>query len=414
MKQRSRFQLLLILMVLGIGLFATALAGLFVFMSATATPIHSSPERVSVDTDRNPAGEWLVAQQAAHRIAQEELLEQNLPGVSVAVGVNGDIVWAEGLGWADIERQIPVQTDTQFWMGTASTALTSAAVGLLVEEQRLDLDAPIQTYVPEFPAKEWPVTVRHLMSHTAGLPNDRGDEESTARVCNTALESLPRFADYALRFEPGTQYRYSSFGWVLVSAAVESVSGDPFARFMQQRVFEPLAMTQTTSDYRTEPILDRVAHYHPRFAADTRYGPQGASDINYSCFPGAYSFVSTPTDLVRFAQALRSGALLTQDTREMLQSPQQVAGGDDTGYALGWDWETVTFGGAETALLLQDGDVRGGRAMSLLTFPDRDLVVVVMSNISFADTSTIALQVAEAFASAPTRSSATSASPHNR
>jgi CubicO group peptidase (beta-lactamase class C family) len=397
MKKKNRFQLVLLLMVLGIGLFATVLAGLFVFMSATATPIHPNPERVSVDTDRNPAGEWLAAQQAAHRIAQEALLEQNLPGVSVAVGVNGDLVWAEGLGWADIERQIPVRTDTQFWMGTASTALTAAAVGLLVEEQRLNLDVPIQTYVPEFPTKAWPITIRQLMGHLSGLPNDEGDEESTARVCNTALEGLPRFADYSLRFEPGTRFHYSSFGWVLVSAAVEAVAGEPLARFIRRRIVEPLAMDDTTSDYRTEPILDRVAHYHPQFAADTRYGPQGASDINYSCFPGAYSFLSTPTDLVRFAQAFRNGALLTQAMREMLQSPQQVAGGDETGYGLGWDWETVMFGGAETALLLQDGNVRGGKAMSLLTFPDRDLIVVVMSNTSFADTSAIAVQIAAAF-----------------
>lgn len=86
------------------------------------------------------------------------------------------IVWAEGFGWADLENRVPVAPDRRFRIGTASTALTSAAVGLLLEKDRLKLDDEIQVYVPEFPEKQWPVTLRQLMGRVAGVANDGGDE----------------------------------------------------------------------------------------------------------------------------------------------------------------------------------------------------------------------------------------------
>ena len=94
----------------------------------------------------------------------------------MAVGVGGDIVWAEGFGLADLEKRTPVTPDTQFRIGTASVSLTSTAVGLLLEKGRLNLDDEIQTYVPAFPKKQWPVTLRQLMGHLAGIRTDSGDE----------------------------------------------------------------------------------------------------------------------------------------------------------------------------------------------------------------------------------------------
>ncbi len=109
----------------------------------------------------------------------------------MAVAVGGDIVWAEGFGWADLEHRVPVAPKTRFRIGTASTALTSAAVGLLLEKGRLKLDDVIQTYVPQFPEKQWPVTLRQLMGHVAGVRNDGGDEGPLlAAHCERTVEGL--------------------------------------------------------------------------------------------------------------------------------------------------------------------------------------------------------------------------------
>ena len=148
------------------------------------------------------------------------------------------------------------------------------------------------------------MTLRQLMGHLAGVRNDGGDEGPLySQHCKRPAEALPAFADRALLFEPGTQYRYSSYGWILMSAAVEAAAGEPFLPFMQKRIFEPLGMDGTSADS-MEPMSDRVTFYFPRFAADPRYGPDPMRDVDYSCYAGASVFLSTPSDLVRFAMAI--------------------------------------------------------------------------------------------------------------
>jgi CubicO group peptidase (beta-lactamase class C family) len=326
------------------------------------------------------------------------LTEQNLPGLSVAVGVGGDIVWAEGFGWADLEKRVPIAPATRFRIGTASIALTSAAVGLLLEQGRLNLADTIQLHVPAFPAKEWPVTLRQLMGHVAGVRNDSGDEGPLLSArCERPVEALRHFAERSLLFEPGTQYRYSSYGWILVSAAVEAAAAEPLFTFMRKQIFEPLDMDDTMADSATEPIPGRATFYFPRFAADPRYGLHLMRPIDYSCYAGSSALLSTPSDLVRFGMAINSGKMLQPATVQSLQAPQQLASGEETGYGLGWDLETVALAGEHTRVAGHDGDSLGGMVASLMTFPEHGIVVSVTSNISYANTSAVALKLAQAF-----------------
>jgi CubicO group peptidase (beta-lactamase class C family) len=287
----------------------------------------------------------------------------------------------------------------RFRIGTASIALTSAAVGLLLEKGRLKLDEEIQTHVPEFPKKQWPVTLRQLMGHLAGVRNDGGDEGPLLSArCERSVEGLQHFAERPLLFEPGTQYRYSSYGWILVSAAVEAAADEPFLTFMRRQIFEPLGMDDTMADSATEPIPDRTTFYFPRFAADPRYGLHLMRPIDYSCYAGASAFLSTPSDLVRFGMAINSGKLLQPATVELLQTSQRLVSGQETGYGLGWDLETVALAGKQTRLVGHDGESLGGMVASSMTFPAHGIVVSVASNISYADTFAVALKIAQAFA----------------
>ena len=163
-------------MVLAIGGLIAAILGLFAYMSVTATPLHPDAQKVSTVRSAAPLPRWADAVERGRQIVRAGLTEQNLPGLSVAVGVGGETVWTEGFGWANIDSQVPVTPDTRFRTGDVSRTLTSAAVGLLVEKNRLNLDDEIQKYVPEFPKKQWPVTMRQLMGNIAGVRNDAGDE----------------------------------------------------------------------------------------------------------------------------------------------------------------------------------------------------------------------------------------------
>jgi serine beta-lactamase-like protein LACTB len=396
---RSRIQIVLALIVVAVGLLVAAVLGLFAYVSLTATPLHPDAQQIPSVTRSTPAPTWADAVGKGRQVARLALTGQNLPALSVAVGADGDIVWAESFGYADLEQRVTATPETRFRVGQAAKALTSAAVGLLLEQHRLNLDDEIHKYVAAFPKKQWPVTVRQVMGDVAGVRNDAGDEEPLSERCEETVDGLKRFANDSLRFEPGTQYRPSTYGWILVSAAIESVAGYPFFTFMRTQIFEPVRMKDTTPDFASQPIPNRPTFYFPRFAGDNRYGPELAREGDYSCFAGAGAFLSTPSDLVRFGIAVTRGTLLQPATVSLLQTPQRLASGQQTDYGLGWTIETIPVAGQPTRMVGHGTkpDFIGGTT-SILTFPERGIVVAVMTNISFADTKSIGVSIAQAFA----------------
>jgi serine beta-lactamase-like protein LACTB, mitochondrial len=401
-KRWNRAETWIGLLVLGIGGVILAVAGLWIYVSATATPIHPNPQDVPSQAGAVPSHQWTDAVERGRQIMRAGLSEQNLPGVSVAVGVDGEIVWTEGFGFADIDRKTPVTSRTRFRIGTASIPLTSAAAGLLLERNQLSVDEKIQTYVPEYPATKWPVTVRQVMAHTAGIGSDGGDEGPLfGQHCDRPVDALPFFAERELRFEPGTQYSYSRFGWIAISAAIEKITGQPLLTFMQKQIFEPLRMDDTMPDLSTEADPDRSTSYFPRFAADPKYGPDVMRELDLSCYSGSSVFLSTASDMVRFVLAINNGELLQPATVKLLQTSETLTSGAETGYGLGWDLDTLTTkGGQPVAVVGHDGDLLGGIVSSVITVPSYgNVVVAVISNTSYADTPALALQVAEAFTS---------------
>ena len=420
---KNRIPVWLALIVGAIGLLLAASLGLWAYKSITAPTLHPDPQQVRSVTHAEPSRQWSEAVERGRRIMRAGLTQQNLPGLSVAVGVDGDIVWAEGFGWADLENQVLVSPDTAFRLADPSKTLTSAAVGLLLEKDALHLDDEIHVHVPEFPKKPWPVTLRQLMAEVAGVPTDHGGEAplsnpssgegKPARPCERTVDGLQldHFGERELLFEPGTKYSPSSYGWVLVSAAVEAAAHEPFSAFMRTRILEPLGMRDTRIDIATDAMPPRAAFYWPLFglARDPRYGPKPARQGDYSCYAGAAAFLSTPSDLVRFGIGINSrlrqgfgaqgGPLLKPATSQLLQTPQRLASGEETGYGLGWELETHPLAGRPTRMAGHGSnpDFIGGTTY-LMTFPERGLAVAVMANISFADTKSMALSIAQAFA----------------
>jgi serine beta-lactamase-like protein LACTB, mitochondrial len=425
--------------VLTLAVVLVVIAAVAMYIRARPTPLHPQPQSAPSVTQSEPSPQWAEAVGRTRQIMRTGLAEQNLPGLSVAVGVGGDVVWAEGFGWADLDDHVPVTPETRFRIGTASTMLTSAAVGMLLEEDRVKLDEEIQTYVPQFPKKQWPVTLRQLMGHVAGVPTDSGDKGPLfTQRCERPVDALRHFADSELLFEPGTQYRHSKYGWILVSAAIEAAAGQPFLAFMREQIFQPLGMGATGAESATEenpdhvgepeedmPLLtllqqlilqplgiggrkvkvrDRATFYFPRSGTDPRKGVDVMRPHNLSCYAGSMAFLSTASDMVRFGMAMNSGKLLQPATAQLLQTSQQLSSGRETGYGLGWHLNTVTLAGEPAQAIGDDGESLGGRVMSLMTFRERGIVVAAMSNVPYADTSALAVKAAEAFAEDSARS----------
>ena len=384
------------IMVLVAGALLAASAGIL-YINAEATPLHPQPESAPSVTRADPSPQWSGAVDRARQIVRAGLAEQNLPGLSVAVGVGGDtkerrqgvpgdIVWAEGFGWADMRTSRRVAPDTRFRIGTASTGLTSAAVGVLLEQGRLKLDDEIQAYVPQFPTKQWPVTLRQLMGHVGGVgTDDEGDAPLSRRRCERPVEAVPQFADAALLGQPFLTFMreqvFRPLGMDDTGAESatkenpEDVGGPgedppPFT-LIRELILEPLGVGGTKANSPTGETPDPATFYVPGWGPhpDFRHGLHVRHPRNLSCYAGAMAFFSTPSDLVRFGLAKNGGTLLQPATAQLLQTPQPLT-----------------------------GELLGAKVMSLMTSGDSGIVVAVMSNASYADTSALARKVAEAFA----------------
>ncbi len=387
------------LVVSGVGLLAVGIPGLFVYMGVTAKKVHPDSQEIPSVMDSRPLAKWASAAEQARQIVRRDISENNLAGLSIAVGIDGEIVWTEGFGFADIENGSPVTPSHRFRTGTASLVFTSAAIGVLLDEGRLKLDDEIQKYVPDFPRKQWPVTVRQVMGQVAGFKTeDPDDGVLTSSHCGRLADAVAIVAKQPLLFQPGTQYCDSTFGWVLLSAVVEAAADRPFATFLDERVLRPLRMADTFKESVTTPPSDAATSYNPRFAAKPIYGLTPLPKFDYSCHAGSNGFLSTPSDLVRFGMAINRGKLLRPQTVEMLQTPQRLTSGELTRYGLGWELTTMTVGGEHVQAAGHNGHFWVEEVASLLTVPKRGLAVAVMSNVGFAGTPSIAERIAEAFA----------------
>lgn len=324
-----------------------------------------------------PAARSYEAAVEAGRARLRTLMEEEaIPGLSVAIIVDGRIAWSEAMGYADLESRTPATTLTRFRIGSVSKPVTAAAVGRLVEDGRLDLDVPVQRYVPEFPARRWPITTRQVAGHVAGIRHYRGDEFLLNRRFADVDESLTIFQDDSLLFEPGTSYSYSSYGWNLVSAVVEGASGRPFLAYVGDVVFEPLGLRSMVAEH-TDSIIFHRASFYER-GEDGRVLNAPYVDNSYKWAGGG--FISNTEDVARFGWAHIDGRLLAPETVDLLFEPMRTSDGESTGYGIGWRT------GEDDAGRLWRGHTGGsvgGRAV-LHLYPEERVVVAVLANLGSA------------------------------
>ncbi len=324
------------------------------------------------------------------------------PGLSVAVAIDGKLVWAEAVGFSDLAQRIPFLRTTALRIGSTSKALTSVALGKVVEAGQLDLDAPIQRYVPSFPKKSYKITTRQLAGHQAGIRHyDRASGEYWNREqFESVVAPLKVFQEDPLLFEPGTDYSYSTYGFTLLSAAVEAAAAKDFLSFIHDAVFVPVGMPHTGPDLGTQtpPAVSLYFAHSPWTGAIEK-----APKVDNSNKWAGGGFVSTSTDLVRLGTALLEGTILKPETVTLLTTPQPLRSGevDSEGYAMGWrsDEGKLPESG-RSVRRIHHGGVAMGATSFLVLLPDQRLVMALNSNLhttDFADFASQAMRLAEIF-----------------
>ncbi|GAB5537512.1 MAG: hypothetical protein Rubg2KO_37610 [Rubricoccaceae bacterium] len=311
----------------------------------------------------------------ARATALADSAARTLPGMALAVSVDGETIWSEGFGYADLEGRVHVTPEMRFRIASISKPMTAVAIAQLVEAGRLDVDLPVQTYVPSFPEKRWTVTTRQLGAHLAGIRHYRDQEFMMARRFDSVGDALTVFAADTLLHPPGSAYRYSSYGWNLISAVVEGASGEPFLEYMDRHVFGPMGMTRTRADWTDSLIVDRARPY-----VGTPGDFQNAPYVDNSVKWAGGGFLSTPEDLLKLGAYVLSDTLGAR-SRALLFTEQETTQGEGVDYGFGWVLREDADG---RPTIGHSGGAMGGTSL-LLVVPEARVVVAAATNLSSAN-----------------------------
>ncbi len=285
-------------------------------------------------TDRQVAGDCAASLPRLgeyEAFVRGEMAGKKIPGLTVGF-FKGDCTWIAAFGLSDLENRVPMSLASAYRYASVQKSMTAAAVLLLAERGRIDLDAEIQAYVPYFPRKPWPVTVRQLLGHLGGIPHYVNREvEQHITVHKTTRESIAIFEGFDLVAEPGTRYSYSSYGYNLLGAAIEGAAGVPYGDYMRDNVWRPLEMASVRLDDPAEVIPHRVRGYR-LVDGDLR----NSEFIDVSSRFAAGGVRGTVPDLLRFVRAVQQGKLLSPQSQALTYTPMATREGQPIPYSAGW------------------------------------------------------------------------------
>jgi len=307
-----------------------------------------------------------------------------VPGASVLVLRNGEPVVRRSYGLADLEQHTPASPSTNYRLASVTKQFTAAAILLLNEAGKLQLDDSVRKWLPELPDTAQPVTIRHLLSHTGGLIDYEDFVADDAPQVHDAdvLRLLARQS--RTYFKAGSAYRYSNSGYALLALIVEKASGQRFAAFLRDRIFTPLGMQATVAfEDGVSTVASRAYGYTAAVSAWTRTDQSSTSAVLGD--GGIYSSID---DLAKWDAALYDDRLLGPKSRELAFTPATHTDNPSVDYAFGW---RIT---GET--LWHSGETRGFRNV-IIRYPERKLTVIVLTNRNDPEPHAIALAIAQLY-----------------
>ncbi len=298
------------------------------------------------------------------------------PGAAVMVVRNDEVLYAAGYGYANLERREPITPQTSFRLASVSKQLTAMAVMMLAEHGELDYDDPVVKFLPELERFGKTITLRHLLTHTSGLPDyyDVLEEETLEGMPDTEQAMLFLAAwDEPPLFAPGERYEYSNPGYEMLALVVERVSGKTFGQFLADTIFTPLGMTHTVVRDSSEPVIpDRALGYARK---DGSFELMDDHRLNHII--GSGGIYSSVEDLARWSRALDGETLVSRATLEAAWTPVELAGGEP--YPYGFGWRLGNYGGLGQRLCHSGHWL--GFSNYLARYPAQRTTVIVLSNI---------------------------------
>jgi CubicO group peptidase (beta-lactamase class C family) len=306
---------------------------------------------------------------------QEEMARQKVPGVAVAIVHRGSVVKAQGYGMANLEHEVPVTPTTIFQSGSLGKQFTATAVMLQVEDGKLALDDPVTKFFPEAPDTWRAITIRHLLTHTSGIPDYTSGQVDYRKDYNDA--DLARLAfQLPLEFPPGSRWNYSNTGYVLLGLTVRKVSGSFYGDVLAARVFQPLGMTTARVINEADIIPERAGGY--RLMGDQVKNQTWVSPSLNTTADGSLYF--SLQDLLAWDAGVRARAILKPESWDLVLQPVRLASGKTFPYGFGWFLDE-----RNGQPLRQHGGAWQGFKTQYSFFAGDDLSIIVLANLAQAD-----------------------------
>lgn len=314
---------------------------------------------------------------------QNVMKEQNVPGLSLAVVKQGEIIYAKGYGFANLEHQVPAKSETVFQLASVAKQFTATGVMLLAQEGKLKVDDSITKYFPDAP-KEWQsMTIRHLLVHTSGIAGYPSDFDY--RKDYSEDDFLDIMFKAPLLTKPGQTWAYSDMGYVLLGILIHKVSGQFYGDYLQEKVFKPLGMSATQVIDEAAIIPNRAAGYQ---MPDGKLQNQGwvAPSLNTTADGALYT---TVLDMAKWDAALYTEKILPQKALEEMWTPTTLEDGSSQGYGFGWG-----IGNTEGHRFVGHGGNWQGFTSAIVRYLDDELSVILLDNINTINAEELAHAVA--------------------
>jgi CubicO group peptidase (beta-lactamase class C family) len=325
---------------------------------------------------------------AVTEYVKAEMQRQHIPGLSLLVVRSGKILRAEGFGLSNVELQTPVKPETVFQSGSVGKQFTATAVMMLVDEGKVGLDDPLTKYFADAPASWKDVTVRQLLSHTAGF----GDypKDFNFRKDWTEDEELKLIEGIPLAYPPGTSWAYSNFGYVTLGILIHRVTGEFYGDFLRQRIFQPLGMESTRIISEADIVLNRAAGY--RLVKGELKNQDWVAPLVNTTADGSLYF--TILDLAKWDVALYTEKLLKRSSLDLMWTPAKLKNGQPNTGNYGFGWFIDNRHGHRC--IHHDGAWQGFET-AIDRYVDDQLTVVALSNLEDAEPGKITQHVAEMY-----------------
>lgn len=264
-------------------------------------------------------------------LVNETLAKSKLPGLALTVSKEGEIIYSQGFGYADLENKVNMLPTTQIRTASVAKVITATALGKLASEGKIDFDTPIGEYVTYLKEPFASLTIRQISGHITGIQHQPSSNRAKKKTYTSSKEMVQLVEETSLLFEPATKYQYSTLGYNLLAGVIESITGKSYADYMQEEIFTPLKMTQTFPDDKSKLTEKDAKMYYfkkEKLTLDKKY-------FNGSYKLAGAGFRSTSEDLVKMMNAYSNGFLKDEVVEEMFTS-STLKNGNKTNVGIGW------------------------------------------------------------------------------